>query len=272
MKKHGKLLLLMALICACLMMCACESCKVTGDFRLNGDGSGERHISIHIPRVTAEGGESASYYYLKKHGDELAAWAEDCYALHVPETTGWLKASTQENAEEEILTLSFSFSSFEEYLTRLDLLISAEYPYTPPTMEAVDGKVVRYTEGADVLPAVFHTLENWFYSDETMFDLKATKPDGTQLNTQYSQADIAGSSLSPIDRTMQAVMTVTIDGEDYELHFKDYANDDPFNVVRNHYYQYTIMGIDKDVEVTLGELVYDVVASTNQTILVPPFE
>ena len=69
-----------------------------------------------------------------------------------------------------------------------------------------------------------------------------------------------------------AVMTVTIDGEDYELHFKDYANDDPFNVVRNHYYQYTIMGIDKDVEVTLGELVYDVVASTNQTILVPPFE
>ncbi|MBE5768520.1 MAG: DUF4185 domain-containing protein [Clostridiales bacterium] len=214
MKKHGKLLLLMALICACLMMCACESCKVTGDFRLNGDGSGERHISIHIPRVTAEGGESASYYYLKKHGDELAAWAEDCYALHVPETTGWLKASTQENAEEEILTLSFSFSSFEEYLTRMDLLISSEYPYTLPTMEAVDGKVVRYTEGADVLPAVFHTLENWFYSDETMFDLKATKPDGTQLNTQYSQADIAGSSLSPIDRTMQAVMTVTIDGGD----------------------------------------------------------
>ena len=35
MKKYGKLLLLMALICACLMMCACESCKVTGDFSLN---------------------------------------------------------------------------------------------------------------------------------------------------------------------------------------------------------------------------------------------
>ena len=55
-----------------------------------------------------------------------------------------------------------------------------------------------------------------------------------------------------------AVMTVTIDGEDYELHFKDYANDDPFNVVRNHYYQYTIMGIDKETGVKVS-LQYEVV-------------
>ena len=55
-----------------------------------------------------------------------------------------------------------------------------------------------------------------------------------------------------------AVMTVTIDGKDYPLYFKDYANDTPFNVVRNHYYQYTITGIYQETEVEVS-LLYEVV-------------
>lgn len=68
-----------------------------------------------------------------------------------------------------------------------------------------------------------------------------------------------------------AVMTVTIDGKDYELHFKDYANDNPFDIVRNHYYQYTIMGVvtQEDAEVTLN---YDVIVGTPQEIIIPSFE
>lgn len=59
-----------------------------------------------------------------------------------------------------------------------------------------------------------------------------------------------------------AVMTVTIDGEDYELHFKNYANDTPFDVVRNHYYQYTITGINKEAGVKVS-LQYKVVGWTS---------
>lgn len=54
-----------------------------------------------------------------------------------------------------------------------------------------------------------------------------------------------------------AVMTVTIDGEDYELHFKDYASNAPFDVVRNHYYQYTILGVNTEIEVSLQYQVVD---------------
>ncbi len=40
-----------------------------------------------------------------------------------------------------------------------------------------------------------------------------------------------------------ATMTVRIAGKDYPLEFKDYENDVPFNIIRNHCYQYIITGI-----------------------------
>lgn len=63
-----------------------------------------------------------------------------------------------------------------------------------------------------------------------------------------------------------AVMTVTIDGAKYELHFKDYASDTPFDVVRNHYYLYTITSISESVEFELNYQVEVWKDITNPTV------
>ena len=48
-----------------------------------------------------------------------------------------------------------------------------------------------------------------------------------------------------------ARMTVRIAGKDYPLEFKNYENDAPFNLVRNHCYQYIITGISSVENVLL---------------------
>jgi len=70
-----------------------------------------------------------------------------------------------------------------------------------------------------------------------------------------------------------AQMTVTIDDKTYPLEFKMYDEENTpyFNLVRNHYYQYIITGVQDEVEVE-GRLIYDVVDATSKTIEVPSFE
>ena len=57
-----------------------------------------------------------------------------------------------------------------------------------------------------------------------------------------------------------------IDGIEYTLHFKDYTDDSPFNIVRNHYYQYTITGVNGGVELELNYQVENWTDVKNPTI------
>ena len=53
--------------------------------------------------------------------------------------------------------------------------------------------------------------------------------------------------------TSAAKMSVSINDKDYLLEFKLYADNTPFNIVRNHYYQYVITGVtENEVEVELS--------------------
>ena len=63
-----------------------------------------------------------------------------------------------------------------------------------------------------------------------------------------------------------AEMKVVIDGIEYNLHFKDYTDDSPFNIVRNHYYQYTITGVNGGVELELNYQVENWTDVKNPTI------
>ena len=67
-------------------------------------------------------------------------------------------------------------------------------------------------------------------------------------------------------------MKVILSGSEYTIPFNDLNSSTPFNVIRNHYYEYTITGVKTDVETIIGDLIYDVVASGNKTIEIPPFE
>lgn len=56
-----------------------------------------------------------------------------------------------------------------------------------------------------------------------------------------------------------AIMKLTINNEEYDLEFKTYNDNTPFNLVRNHYYQYIIVGMpDPEVQDDV-KLVYKVI-------------
>lgn len=52
-----------------------------------------------------------------------------------------------------------------------------------------------------------------------------------------------------------ATITVTVDGKDYDIEFKQYANGSPigeaYNIVRNHWYQYTITAVKTGFDLKL---------------------
>lgn len=65
---------------------------------------------------------------------------------------------------------------------------------------------------------------------------------------EYQNIDGDGNEL-----TSAAKMFVSINDKDYLLEFKLYADNIPFNIVRNHYYQYVITGVtENEVEVELS--------------------
>ena len=65
---------------------------------------------------------------------------------------------------------------------------------------------------------------------------------------EYQNIDNNGNEL-----TSAAKMSVSINDKDYLLEFKTYADNTPFNIVRNHYYQYVITGVtENEVEVELS--------------------
>lgn len=65
---------------------------------------------------------------------------------------------------------------------------------------------------------------------------------------EYQNIDGDGNELASA-----AKMSVSINDKDYLLEFKLYADNTPFNIVRNHYYQYLITGVtENEVEVELS--------------------
>ena len=69
-----------------------------------------------------------------------------------------------------------------------------------------------------------------------------------------------------------STITVTIDGKNYDIKFKKYANgsatDDAYNIVRNHIYRYTITAVNTavDVPLTLEYMVMDWNTVTNPNL------
>ena len=62
---------------------------------------------------------------------------------------------------------------------------------------------------------------------------------------------------------LPASMTLMVDGKEYTLEFKDYAMDTPFNIVRNHYYQYTITSVNTVENVLVTDLLYQSIPWTD---------
>ena len=72
-------------------------------------------------------------------------------------------------------------------------------------------------------------------------------------------------------------MKVILSGNEYIIPFNDIDSSTPFDVIRNHYYEYTITGVNEEVEVKVESITYQVVpwsfgtTDTDVNITVPDF-
>ena len=122
LKMKKSMMLLFALVCV-LVLGACTAVQVSGELELHSDGSGSRKIVGLIAKQDYQDGYGSAYYYFKQHGDELAASIAGIYADKVEGSGEWLEVAVDDSGDDwEVVTLSFEFSSFEEYLGRLRAL------------------------------------------------------------------------------------------------------------------------------------------------------
>ena len=82
---------------------------------------------------------------------------------------------------------------------------------------------------------------------------------------EYNNLDVSKNAPENALSTA-ASMKLTINGKDYKLEFKDYAQENPtgyFDIVRNYFYDYTITGVkDNDIDLTLSVQKWSVESET----------
>ncbi len=180
-----KCMVLMAVIVCVLMLSSCTAVQVSGELELNADGSGTRKIVGRIAKQDHQDGYGSAYYYFKQHGDELAASLTGIYEREVQGSGEWLRITADDSGDEwETVTLSFEFSSFEEYLERLRALAyhgTYAENYADPQITVEDGRVAGYSEPAAVMTAIFKSLQSSVMADENLYDERCTR-DGEALN------------------------------------------------------------------------------------------
>lgn len=216
MKKRVKVITvaLLALLMM-VMMTACTAVQVSGNLVINADGSGSRTIQGLIAKNDYQDGYGSAYYYLKKHGADLEAHLKGIYDSNAEGSSKWLTVSVDDSGEEwEVVTLSFDFSSFEDYTSKLSALAfdeTAAANFTAPTFEETEDGNVTYTESTGVMTAIFKSLQMNIMADDSIYDPACTK-DGTALNDGSADGQIEDGGVELMKAEMGDAFTVQMNG------------------------------------------------------------
>lgn len=212
MKSRSKHMLVVALaIVTMMVLTACTAVQVSGNLVLKEDGSGIRQITGSIAKQDYQDGYGSAYYYFKQHGAELENYIRSVYEEKVPGSTEWLKVAVDDSgADWEFVTLTFDFSSFEEYQTRLKALAydaEAAASYVDPTFSVDENGQISYQESTAVMTAIFKSIQKTFMADDTMFDPTCTK-DGTALNDGSADGQLEEYGVELMKPENGAAMTI----------------------------------------------------------------
>jgi hypothetical protein len=181
----SKIALMAVFLLAMLTMSGCTAVQISANLKLNEDGTGSRTITASIAKNDYQDGYGSAYYYLTKHGDELAKYLQDTYTSAVKGSKEWLNITVDDTGKEwETVNLSFDFTSFDDYKAKLASLAydpAAAAAYAEPELITNEDGTITYKENAAALTAVFKSIQTTIMKDNTMFDINCTK-DGKALN------------------------------------------------------------------------------------------
>ena len=176
----------------------------------------------------------------------------------VKETTLNLTIGELTNVTEPIYLLR----SMAKVEVKLGASIAEEYDLTSV-------KVNKYNVIGNILPSGAGTAIATEEMDIDAIFNPNNSISGTNLNLVRVTDDEFYVYLPEYDNTDPAVISVLIGEKEYDIEFKDYiegkASGENYNIVRNHYYQYTITNVaEQSVEVNFA-LKYQVMDWTNIT-------
>jgi hypothetical protein len=185
MKHYSKLALVAVLTVMMFVLTGCTAVQISANLALKEDGTGTRTITASIAKNDLQDGYGSAYYYLKKHGNDLAQYVQDTYKAKVSGSENWLDVTVDNSgADWEVINLTFNFSSFEDYQTKLASLAydkDAAATYTAPEFTVNDDGTATYTENTAALTAIFKSLQTTILADDSVFDFNSTK-DGKATN------------------------------------------------------------------------------------------
>lgn len=225
MKKQKKSLLLLFIAIAMFALCACTAVQVSGDLKINSDGSGSRRLEARIAKNDYVDGYGSAYYYFKQHGADMENYLKDVYETNVPGSSEWLSVSVDDSGDEwEIITLSFDFSSFDDYTQKLESLAydaEAAADYVTPEFEQDEDGNVTYKESAQVMTSIYKSIQNTIMADDSMYDPECTK-DGVALNDGSADGELEDGGVELMKSDYGDAMTIQVDdGEETPIEAVD---------------------------------------------------
>jgi len=189
-------LILMIAITVIAVFSACLPIQIGREIVINDDGSGSRKIAIYIydDDVGREGGPNA-YHFLRFHGEELGRRVEQKLQENLKDTS-WLTVTVSNGYgamhNAEIVTLSFSFSSFNDYTRKMTSLAKFGKPFFPkdsefetPKLRRAPNNQLRYIETAKTQWWTVRPLFLAVFNDPALFDITCRG-----LNNQYKREDL----------------------------------------------------------------------------------
>lgn len=184
-KHYSKLILVAVLAVLMFTLTACTAVQISADITFNEDGTGSRTITASIAKNDLQDGYGSAYYYLTKHGKELADYLKATYKAKVTGSEKWLDITVDDSGSDwEVINLTFDFSSLKDYQTKLAALAydaAAAASYTAPEFTVNDDGTATYTENTAVLTAIFKSIQTSILADTKIFDINSTK-DGKATN------------------------------------------------------------------------------------------
>lgn len=169
-----------------------------------------------IAKNDYQDGYGSAYYYIRQHGADLEAYIKDVYSANVEGSEEWLTVAVDDSSEDwEVISLTFTFDSFEDYTAKLtSLAYDAKFAALceTPIFGQDDAGNVTYSESINVMTAIFKSLQATVMADEAMFDLNCTK-DGEALNDGSADlASLTDNGVELMKPDFGASMMISLDG------------------------------------------------------------
>lgn len=136
---------------------------------------------------------------------------------------------------------------------KLDQLIAEDFDLTSVCID-------KYNMIGNVLPAYETLLDVEYMDQQAVFNPTTHLADDSLSFKQIPGEDAFFIYLPEYDNSNPATVTVIIDDKSYAIEFKNYVagkpSGNPYNIVRNHCYQYTITSVNTNIDVILEDLSY----------------